>query len=78
MNEFDRFCEENGIRRHFSTLRTPQQNEVVERKNRTVVEMAKTMLKDANLPNVYGKEVVHTVVYVFNKVQIKVNHTDTL
>lgn len=56
-NEFDRFYEENGIRRHFYAPRTPQQNGFVERKKRTIVKMAGTMLKDAKLPNVYWKAV---------------------
>lgn len=37
--------------------------------------MAKTMMKDANLVDVYWKEVVHIVVYILNRVQIRVNHT---
>ena len=47
MNEF---CEVNGIENTFSALRTPQQNGVVERKNRTLIEMARTMLCDNPLP----------------------------
>lgn len=35
------------------------------------------MLKDANLPNVYWKEYVHIVVYILNRVQVRVNHTKT-
>ena len=35
-NDFYSYCEENGIRRNFSAAYTPQQNGVVERKNRTV------------------------------------------
>lgn len=37
--------------------------------------MAITMLKDANLADVYLKEVVHTIIYILNKVYIRVNHT---
>ena len=37
-NEFWDFCEEHGIKREFSTARTPQQNRVVERKNITIQE----------------------------------------
>lgn len=39
--------------------------------------MAITMLKDANLANVYWKKVVNIVMCILNKVQIKVNHTKT-
>lgn len=56
---------------------TPQQNSVVERKNRTVKEMSRTMLNEANLSDVYWKEVVHTAVYTLNRVQLRVNNNMT-
>nr|GEU44032.1 integrase, catalytic region, zinc finger, CCHC-type, peptidase aspartic, catalytic [Tanacetum cinerariifolium] len=46
----DKFFDEVGITQQFSTARTPQQNDVVERRNRTLVEAARTMLTFANLP----------------------------
>ena len=46
---FQQYCDENGIKRKFSTTTTPQQNGVAERKNRTVQEMARTMLNDSKL-----------------------------
>ena len=46
---FQQYCDENGIKRQFSIARTPQQNGVVERKNRIVQEMGRTMLKDSKL-----------------------------
>ena len=50
-NEFFKtFCNENGISHTFFSPRTPQQNGVVERKNRTLVEMARTILHEYNLP----------------------------
>lgn len=70
--EFIEYCEKHGIKRQYSTTRTPQQNGVVERKNRTVKEMARTMLNEAKLPNKFWKEVVHTVVYILNRAQIRV------
>ena len=51
--EFYNYCEENGIRRHFSATYTPQQNGVVERKNRSVQEMARTMLNDSKVRDVF-------------------------
>lgn len=51
------------------------QNGVVKRKNITIIEMARTLLKDANLANVSWKEVVNIVVYLFNRVHIRKNHT---
>ena len=38
------FCNEDGFEYNFSSLRTPQQNGVVERKNRTLQEMARTIV----------------------------------
>ncbi|CAL9021871.1 unnamed protein product [Prunus brigantina] len=61
-SEFDRLCEEAGIQRQFSMAYTPQQNGVVERKNRTVVEMAKAMLHGKELPYYLWAEAVHTAV----------------
>nr|ABW74560.1 polyprotein [Boechera divaricarpa] len=49
--EFNMFCEENGILRHLTTPYTPQQNGVVERHNRTLMEMMRSMMKTLNLPN---------------------------
>jgi transposase InsO family protein len=51
--EFMDFSRKHGIRRQFSIARTPQQNGVVERKNKTVQEMARTMLMDSKLKNVF-------------------------
>ncbi|GJS64479.1 retrovirus-related pol polyprotein from transposon TNT 1-94 [Tanacetum coccineum] len=48
--EMNQFCEMNGILRQFSVARTPQQNGVAERRNRTLIEAAKTMLADSKLP----------------------------
>ncbi|GJW65412.1 ribonuclease H-like domain-containing protein [Tanacetum coccineum] len=47
MNEF---CAKKGIKKEFSVARTPQQNGVTERKNRTLIEAARTMLADSLLP----------------------------
>ncbi|GJU86351.1 putative ribonuclease H-like domain-containing protein [Tanacetum coccineum] len=44
-------CEMKGIRREFSVARTPQQNGVAERKNRTLIETARTMLADSKIAN---------------------------
>ena len=49
-SQFEKFFLECGISHNFSTPRTPQQNRVAERKNRTLEEMASTMLYESNLP----------------------------
>nr|GEY25106.1 hypothetical protein [Tanacetum cinerariifolium] len=55
MNEF---CEMKGIRRVFSVTRTPRQNGVAKRKNKTLVEAARTMLADFKLPTTFWAEAV--------------------
>ncbi|KAL8109020.1 hypothetical protein AgCh_025203 [Apium graveolens] len=49
-NSVEEFCKLKGIKQEFSAPRTPQQNGVVERKNRTLIEAARTMLEEARLP----------------------------
>ncbi|GJS95759.1 retrotransposon protein, putative, unclassified [Tanacetum coccineum] len=48
--DFAKFCEENGIARHLTAPYSPQQNGVVERRNLTVMEMARSLLKGINVP----------------------------
>lgn len=70
-SEFELFCDEHGIDHNFSAPRTPQQNGVVERKNRTLEDMARTMLCDKNLPRYFWAEAVNTACYVMNRVMIR-------
>ncbi|GJV49919.1 ribonuclease H-like domain-containing protein [Tanacetum coccineum] len=60
MNEL---CAKKGIKREFSVARTPQKNGVAERKNRTLIEAAKTMLADLLLPIPFWAEAVNTACY---------------
>lgn len=57
--EFDAFLKAQGIRRRITVPYTPQQNGVVERKNRTLVEMARCMLFEAKLAPSFWAEAVH-------------------
>ncbi|GJR10602.1 putative ribonuclease H-like domain-containing protein [Tanacetum coccineum] len=66
----DDFCREKGIKREYSVARTPQQNGVAERKNRTLIEAARTMLADSKLPTTFWAEIVSTACYVQNRVLI--------
>ncbi|GJS87958.1 retrovirus-related pol polyprotein from transposon TNT 1-94 [Tanacetum coccineum] len=59
-----------GIKREYSNARTPQQNGVAERKNRTLIEAARTMLADSFLPNTFWAEAVSTACYVLNRVLV--------
>jgi hypothetical protein len=76
-NEFEEFCELHGIKRHFFVARTPQKNGVVERKNQTIQEMARTMLNEGNLSDMFWREVVNTTVYILNRGKIIVNNNKT-
>ncbi|KAJ9538937.1 hypothetical protein OSB04_031670 [Centaurea solstitialis] len=55
-----------GITHNFSAPRTPQQNGVVERKNRTIVKAARTMLNASGLSLTFWAEAVSTVCYTQN------------
>ena len=68
---FETFCEENEISHNFSDLRTPQQNGVVEKKNRSLEELVRTMLNKTNLPKYFWVGVVSTTCYALNSVLIK-------
>ncbi|KAK4393966.1 Retrovirus-related Pol polyprotein from transposon TNT 1-94 [Sesamum angolense] len=52
-SEFDKFCEEEGIEHQTTVSYNPQQNGVSERKNRTVMEMARSMLQEKHLPKAF-------------------------
>nr|GEV43558.1 putative ribonuclease H-like domain-containing protein [Tanacetum cinerariifolium] len=49
-NDLNQFCGMKGIKREFSVPRTPQQNGIAERKNKTLIEAVRTMLADLFLP----------------------------
>ncbi|GJR28732.1 putative ribonuclease H-like domain-containing protein [Tanacetum coccineum] len=73
----NQFCEMKGIKREFSVARTPQQNGVAERKNRTLIEAARTMLVDSKLPTTFWAEAVNTACYVLNRVLVIKPHNKT-
>ncbi|GJZ16941.1 putative ribonuclease H-like domain-containing protein [Tanacetum coccineum] len=75
--EMNQFCERKGIKREFSVARTPQQNGVAERKNRTLIEAARTMLADSKLPTTFWAEAVNTACYVQNRVLVTKPHNKT-
>nr|GEW91525.1 putative ribonuclease H-like domain-containing protein [Tanacetum cinerariifolium] len=70
-------CGSKGIRRDYSNARTPQQNRVAERKNRTLIEAARTMLADSFLPTIFWTEAVATACYVLNRVLVTKPHHKT-
>ena len=64
--DFVSFCEKSGIKHQFSAPSLPQQNGVVERRNRSLVEMGTTLLKDRNLPYKFWTEMVNMTCYICN------------
>nr|GEW56070.1 ribonuclease H-like domain-containing protein [Tanacetum cinerariifolium] len=65
------------IRREFSIARTPQKNGVAERRNRTLIEAARTMLADSKLPTTFCAEAVNTACYVQNRALVVKPHNKT-
>nr|GEW88991.1 retrovirus-related Pol polyprotein from transposon TNT 1-94 [Tanacetum cinerariifolium] len=66
-----------GIKREFSVPRTPQQNRIAKRKNRTLIEAARTMLADLLLPIPFWTEAVNNACYVQNRVLVTKPHNKT-
>jgi hypothetical protein len=65
--EFTEYCDEHGVKHFTTTPYTPQQNGVVERRNRTVVEMARCLLKSKGVPGEFWGEAVATAVHLLNR-----------
>ncbi|KAF3658391.1 hypothetical protein FXO37_14433 [Capsicum annuum] len=62
--KFNQFCTELGISHNFSALRTPQQNGVVERKDRNLMDTEMTMLIDSGLAHNFLAEAINTICYM--------------
>ncbi|MCH86050.1 retrovirus-related pol polyprotein from transposon tnt 1-94 [Trifolium medium] len=75
---FNEFCTSEGIKHEFSSAITPQQNGVVERKNRTIQESARVMLHAKNPPYHFWAEAMHTACYILNRVTLRKGTTSTL
>nr|GEU31244.1 hypothetical protein [Tanacetum cinerariifolium] len=66
-DEFDTFCRQEIIKRQFTTAYTPQQNGVVERMNRTLLERARAMLATTSLGKSFWAKAINTACYVINR-----------
>ncbi|GKA15645.1 retrovirus-related pol polyprotein from transposon TNT 1-94 [Tanacetum coccineum] len=66
-----------GIRQEMSTARTPEQNGVVERRNRTLVEAAQTMLSAAKVPLFFWAEAIATTCFTQNRLLVIPRHEKT-
>ncbi|KAK1683597.1 hypothetical protein QYE76_044445 [Lolium multiflorum] len=71
------FVDDEGIKHEFSAPYTPQQNGVVERKNRTIIEMARTMLSELNSPHNFWGEAISTAVHYSNRLFLRPLHNKT-
>ncbi|GJT05444.1 retrovirus-related pol polyprotein from transposon TNT 1-94 [Tanacetum coccineum] len=69
--QFGAFCDANGITHNFSAPRTPQSNGVVERKNRTLQEMSRTLLNEQSIPQKFWYNAVDTSTYILNRILIR-------
>ncbi|GJU93916.1 putative ribonuclease H-like domain-containing protein [Tanacetum coccineum] len=76
--EMNQFCKRKGIKREFSVARTPQQNGIAEKRNRTLIEATRTMLADSKLPTTFWAEAINTACYVQNRVLVTKPHNMTL
>jgi transposase InsO family protein len=65
---FNQFCLEHSVDQQFSTSCVPQQNKVVERKNHTLVKMARTMLDEHRTPKRFWVDAISTICYISNRV----------
>ena len=65
------FFEQHGIQHQLTTRYTPQQNGVAERKNRTIMDMVRCMLKAKQMPKEFWAEAVATAVYILNRCPTK-------
>ena len=67
-NEFNNFCIERGIKRQVSAPGTPEQNGIAERRNRSIMDCARTLMIEKNIAIKYWKEAVSIAVYTLNQV----------
>ena len=65
--EFKKYCEEDGIQRQLTAPHTPHQNGVLERRNRTIMGLVRSMLKGKKLSLELWEEAVTTCVHVLNR-----------
>nr|GEX13362.1 putative ribonuclease H-like domain-containing protein [Tanacetum cinerariifolium] len=76
-HDLNQLCGMKGIKREFSVARTHQQNRVVEKNNRTLIEVARTMLAYSLLPIPFWAKAVNTACYVQNRILVTKPHNKT-
>jgi len=68
---FAKFLQENGIVVQYIMPSSPDQNGVAERRNRTLLDMVRSMLSSSKLPKFLWTEALKTAVYILNRVPTK-------
>jgi transposase InsO family protein len=74
-SDFKEFCDKHGIKREYTIPGTPQQNGVVERQNRIVHQLARSMMNENNIVQTYWVEEIHTTIHILNKAHLR-PHSD--
>jgi transposase InsO family protein len=69
-SQIEGFLEDEGIKHEFSSPYTPQQNSVVERNNRSLLDMARTMLDEYKTPDQFWAEAINTACYSINQLYL--------
>lgn len=64
--EFQKFCEQKGVKHELSASYTPQQNGITKRKNRTLVEKSRSMLKASGLAKYFWHDTISIAAYISN------------
>lgn len=70
--EMKNYCKSNSIRHQTSCARTPQQNGLAERRNRSILEIVRASLFDMKVPRQYWGEAVRSAAYIMNRTPSKV------
>nr|GEW44664.1 zinc finger, CCHC-type [Tanacetum cinerariifolium] len=70
-NEFTQYCKENGIARQLTAPYSPQQNGIVERRNRTIMSTTRCMMKATNMPQNFWAKAARHATYILNSVPTK-------
>ena len=70
-NEFNNFCIERGIKRQVSVPGTLEKNGIAERRNKSIMDFARTLMIENNVAIKYQKEAINIIVHTLKKVQLK-------
>jgi transposase InsO family protein len=68
---FNQICLEHGIDHQFSAPHVPQQNGIMELKNRTLVEMTRMMLDEHRTPRCFWADAISTACYISNRIFLR-------